>query len=87
MNQCHVQLGRLTNELESVIESLRKQKGWGLHNDLRRVLYGIHALLTAHFEQAEQVFSAALEHLSPQDRELLFSDVERSAQGLTDLYE
>jgi hypothetical protein len=59
-----------------------------LESELRRVLYGIHALLTAHFAQAEDVFTPAMEPgKSPSERAGLFEAVERFAQEVSDLYE
>jgi hypothetical protein len=88
MNQCHVQLGRLTDELESAVKrSRRTGMDTKTENDLRRILYGVHALLTAHFAQAEEVFTAAIEPESVSEREELFESVERSAQELSDFYE
>jgi hypothetical protein len=88
MNQCHVQLGRFTDDLESVRGLIRKRGlDTGLESELRRVLYGIHALLTAHFAQAEDVFTTALERMSPEERARLFESVERSAEEVSNLYE
>jgi hypothetical protein len=88
MNQCHVQLGRLTDELETAMErSRRKGMDAGAENELRRILYGIHALLTAHFAEAEEVFSAAIGSETGPEREALFEKIERSAQEVSDLYE
>jgi hypothetical protein len=89
MNQCHVQLGRLTDELESAMKRARaKGMGEEMESELRRVLYGLHALLTAHFAQAEDVFTAALEpEGTPSRRAELFETVERSAEEVSDLYE
>jgi hypothetical protein len=89
MNQCHVQLGRLTDELESAVNRTRaKGMGTETESDLRRILYGLHALLTAHFAQAEEVFTAALEpDRTPSDRAEMFQAVERSAEEIADQYE
>jgi hypothetical protein len=89
MNQCHVQLGRLTDELEAALARARHTGMKGeLEAELRRVLYGLHALLTAHFAQAEDVFTAALERgRAPSERAELFEAVERSAREVSDTYE
>lgn len=89
MNQCHVQLGRLTDELESVRERIGHEGlDPDLESELRRVLYGIHVLLTAHFAQAEEVFTAALDpRFTPEERARFFEKVERSAEEVRDLYE
>lgn len=88
MNQCHVQLGRLTDELEAAAARARtKGMDAGMENELRRILYGLHALLVGHFAQAEEVFTAAIEPESPSERAELFESVERSAEEITDQYE
>jgi hypothetical protein len=89
MNQCHVQLGRLTDELEAALARSRHTgMRLELENELRRLLYGIHALLTAHFAQAEDVFTTAIERgRAASERAELFETVERSAQEVADQYE
>ena len=89
MNQCHVQLGRLTDELESAMERSRKDgMDAEMESELRRILYGLHALLTTHFAQAEDVFTAAIEKgRTPSERAELFESVERSAEEVSDQYE
>jgi hypothetical protein len=89
MNQCHVQLGRLTDELES---AMRRSRRMGLdaemESELRRILYGLHAMLVAHFAQAEEMFTTALEpDRTPAERAELFESVEKTAEGLSDIYE
>ncbi|HEX6230726.1 MAG TPA: hemerythrin domain-containing protein [Actinomycetota bacterium] len=88
MNQCHVQLGRLTDELEAAVKRARA-KGMDVEceNDLRRILYGLHTLLVGHFAQAEEVFTAAIEPESAPERAELFQNVERSAEEISDQYE
>jgi hypothetical protein len=89
MNQCHVQLGRLTDELESAIErSRRTGMGSDTESELRRVLYGLHALLAAHFAQAEDVFTSALESgRAPSERADLFERIDRTAEEVSDQFE
>lgn len=89
MNQCHVQLGQLTDQLESAVaRAHEKGMDHGTESELRRILYGLHALLTAHFAQAEDVFTAALEReREPSERADLFEDVERSAEEISDQFE
>ena len=87
LNQCHVQLARLTDELEAVRARIDRGEDHGAENELRRVLYGIHALLIAHFAQAEEVFTAAIEGLTPEERARKFEEVERTTAEITNLYE
>lgn len=86
MNQCHVQLGRLTDELEAALaRSLHTGMRMEVETELRRILYGIHALLGAHFAQAEDVFTAAVERSrAPAERAELFETVGRFAQEVAD---
>jgi hypothetical protein len=89
INQCHQQVGRLTDELEDAIE---RSKSAGLdgaiESELRSILYGVHTLLAAHFAQAEDVFGAVAEvGKTPAERAELFDAVERSAQEVSDQYE
>ncbi|HEX6331622.1 MAG TPA: hemerythrin domain-containing protein [Actinomycetota bacterium] len=88
MNQCHVQVGRLTDELEAA-RGRAESAGLDteLESELRRILYGAHALLTAHFAQFEDVFAAIEAARSPSERADLFEAVERSAQEVSDQYE
>ena len=88
VNQCHIQLGRLTDELESAMKRARNRgMGTELENDFRRILYGLHTLLVGHFDQAEEIFTEAIESESASERAELFESVERSAEGLADQYE
>lgn len=89
MNQCHVQLGRLTDDLDAVrVRIQREGLDPALEGELRRILYGIHALLTAHFAQADEVLTAVLDpRLTPEERGQLFEEVERSAEEVSSLYE
>lgn len=88
MNQCHVQLGRLTDELESALKRARTEgMDARCENDLRRILYGLHTLLVGHFAQAEDVFTAAIAPESAAERAELFENVERSAEEISDQYE
>jgi hypothetical protein len=89
MNQCHVQLGRLTDELESAMARAHEEgMDHAMESELRRILYGLHALLSAHFAQAEEVFTAALEReREPSERAELFESVERSAEEISDQFE
>lgn len=89
MNQCHVQVGRFTDELESAMKRARTEGlNRELENELRRILYGTHALLSAHFAQAEEVLGAAVEaERTPDQRAELFEAVERSAREVSDQYE
>ena len=64
--QCHVQLGRLLDELEALFPALKGGRGAAPPDrDLRRVLYSIHALLGAHLEEADEDVEPLLEAKLP----------------------
>jgi DNA-binding MarR family transcriptional regulator len=57
-----------------------------VERELRRILYGTHALLTAHFAEAEEAFAASLgSKLSPEEREQLFDRLDRYADDVAKL--
>lgn len=89
MTQCHVQLGKLLDELEGLIPVLDVPGGRvGSERDLRRVLYSIHALLTAHLAETDQDVQPLLDAALPEDeRRALFEAVETCAREVADLYE
>jgi hemerythrin-like domain-containing protein len=90
MTECHVQLGRLLDELEAVMPSLEGDTPAGLQveRELRRVLYGTHTVLTAHLAEADEQIQPLLEaNLSPDERAELFDAIERCAREVADLYE
>jgi iron-sulfur cluster repair protein YtfE (RIC family) len=89
MTQCHVQLGKLLDELEALIGALDGPSGRAAaERNLRRVLYSIHALLTAHLDETDQDVQPLLDASMPEDeRRALFEAVEACAREVADLYE
>ncbi|MGZ8605515.1 MAG: hemerythrin domain-containing protein [Actinomycetota bacterium] len=89
MTQCHVQLGRLLDELEGLLPALSGQHGSPPpERDLRRVLYSVHAILGSHLEEADQDVQPLLEaSLPPEQRAELFEAIERCAREVESLYE
>jgi iron-sulfur cluster repair protein YtfE (RIC family) len=89
MTQCHVQLGKLLDELEGLIPTLDRPGGRAeSERQLRRVLYSIHALLTAHLAETDQDVQPLLEAALPEpERRALFEAVEACAREVADLYE
>lgn len=89
MTQCHVQLGRLLDELEALVPALKGGLGAAPpERDLRRVLYSIDALLTAHLNEADEDVEPLLEAKLPaEQRGALFEAVERCAREVASLYE
>jgi hypothetical protein len=89
MTECHVQLGLLLDELEATIPRLQGPSvPAASERDLRRILYSIHALLTAHLAEVDADLEPLLEaKLPPEEREALFDAVERCAREVASLYE
>ena len=81
MSRDHVEVGRLTEELSSLrtqlaagtIEGSRAQA-------LRRVLYGLYALVKVHFAKEEEVYLPILDaRLSPEEAHEMFEAMEAAA--------
>lgn len=82
MRRDHVEVGRLTAELAA----LRTQVGEeelpiSVAKELRRVLYGLYALVKVHFAKEEEVYLPLLEaRLSAEEAHHLFEDMEAAAK-------
>lgn len=89
MTACHVQVGRLLDELEALIPSLRGPTvPPATQRELRRILYSTHALLEAHLAEVDADLEPLLEaKLPPEQREALFEAVEQCAREVASLYE
>jgi len=89
MTQCHVQLGRLLEELEGLKAALdRGVQSSQPERDLRRVLYSVHAILSGHLAEADQDVQPLLEaNLPVEQRQELFAAIERCAREVASLYE
>lgn len=80
MSREHVEIRRFLDELTTLSSSIRE--GHDLDpstiRDLRRVLYGLHAVLVLHFEKEDEVYTALLEAKLPLDeQERLLADLLR----------
>ena len=89
MTLCHAQMAKLIDELDVLRHQLVHE---GTHSTsergLQRVLYGMHALLSAHLLEAELELEPLIEaRLTPEGRELLFDKVDQYAREVRDLYE
>ena len=77
----HIEVGRLTEELGS----LRMQLAEGTTaesraQELRRVLYGLYALVKVHFAKEEEVYLPILDaRLSPDEAHAMFAAMEAAA--------
>jgi hemerythrin-like domain-containing protein len=89
MTSCHRQLARFTEELETQRGRLANHdQRPDAERELRRILYGTHALLTAHFAEAEEAFATSLgSRLGPEEREALFDRLDRYAHDVSKLLE
>ena len=82
MSRDHVEIGRLTQELGALRASLGDT---GLdaaqEQALRRLLYGLSALVTVHFAKEEEIYLPLLDaRLTPEDASRLFEAMEQAAQ-------
>jgi hemerythrin-like domain-containing protein len=81
MSRDHVEVGRYIDELES----LKKKLGSGVltgeqKQSLRRVLYGVYALLKVHFAKEEEVYLPILDQrLPPESAQEMFEAMEDAA--------
>ncbi len=81
MSRDHVEIGRLVAELTAV----RTELGAGAIGEeparaLRRLLYGLHALVSVHFAKEEEVYLPLLDAgLTPEAAREMFAEMERAA--------
>lgn len=81
MSRDHVEVGRLTDELGEIRERLnRGALGPEDEKALRRVLYGLYALVKVHFAKEEEIYLPLLDaRLSPDDAGRMFQAMEAAA--------
>ena len=82
MRRDHVEVGRLSQELGALRARLaQSDPDDDLARALRRVLYGLHALVTVHFAKEEEVYLPLLdERLAPAQARALYAAMEAAAQ-------
>ena len=67
MTLCHAQMARLIDELDALRHELKREgMNQTLERGIQRVLYGIHALLSAHLLEADASWSPCWRHVSRQ---------------------
>ncbi len=81
MSRDHVEIGRLTEELAALV---KHNSGTSIsasqENDLRRVLYGLYAVVKLHFAKEEEVYLPLLDaRLTQEDARKLFEEMEAAA--------
>ena len=79
MRHDHVQVQRLGDELGALRWRLHRTDVLAIElaNDLRRVLFGLHALVSAHFSKEEEIYFPML------DRSLSAEEADALLAGLT----
>lgn len=84
MTRDHAEVGRLIQELAPLREYLTEGTPTrAQEKDLRRILYGLYALVKAHFAKEEQVYLPLLEaRLTPEEADTLFAEMERAGKDV-----
>lgn len=77
MSRDHVAILALADELGRLRSAPEERP-----QDVRRVLYGLHALVSTHFAKEEEVYLALLdERISPEEFERLYAKMEAAARA------
>ena len=82
MSRDHIEIGRLTEELGALRLRLAQVTAIdeGLARDLRRVLYGLYALVRVHFAKEEEIYLPLLDaRLTPEAAQGMFAAMEAAA--------
>lgn len=82
MSQDHVAIGRLAKELSDLYPHLQGERLEACQEQaLRRMLYGLFALVTVHFAKEEEIYLPLLEqHLTEDSTRSLFEALEQAAR-------
>lgn len=82
MSRDHIEVGRLAEQLASLRSQLAAgQMNAYVANELRRVLYGLYALLKLHFAKEEEVYLPMLDaNSTPQEMSRVFQAMEEAAE-------
>jgi iron-sulfur cluster repair protein YtfE (RIC family) len=82
MSRDHVEVGRLTEELRSLRSHLSEAAiSQPQLKALRRVLYGLYALVKVHFAKEEEVYLPILDaRLTPEEAQGMFEAMEQAAK-------
>ncbi len=80
MSRDHVEVGRLTEELKSRLPLLPARLDASQADGLRRILYGLYALVTLHFAKVEEIYLPLLDaRLTPAEASRMFEAMEKAA--------
>lgn len=75
----HVEVGKMTEELQHVRENLDPENEADLRA-VRRILYGLYTLVRVHFAEEEEVYLPLLDaRLSPEEAHAMFEAMEKAA--------
>lgn len=82
MSRDHVEIGRLTEELAAWMgRNVETSISTSYENDLRRVLYGLYAIIKLHLAKEEEVYLPLLDaRLSPEEARDMFEKMEAVAR-------
>ena len=86
MSRDHVEVGRLTHELQELRGQLDATYGkmMDVQRDIRRVLYGLYTLVKVHFAKEEEVYLPLLEAgLTPSETDDLFVHMHAVARSVS----
>jgi iron-sulfur cluster repair protein YtfE (RIC family) len=80
MSRDHVEVGRYIEELASLRDELSDDLTLTQINSLRRVLYGVYALVKVHFAKEEEIYLPILDQfLTPETAREMFQAMEAAA--------
>ena len=80
MSRDHVEVMRLADQLRDARKQLDGPAPAAVRADLRRILYGLYALVHVHFAKEEEVYLPILDRgLSPEDARKMFETMEAAA--------
>lgn len=82
MSRDHVEVGKYIRDLDGLHSKLAAgEAGGGIERELRRVLYGLYAIVSLHFAKEEEVYVPALEAaLSHDEVHALFAAMGHAAE-------
>lgn len=80
MSRDHIEVGKLTEELVTLRSALSGKLNASQAKSLRRVLYGLYALVKVHFAKEEEIYLPLLEaKLTPDQAKDMFKAMEDAA--------
>jgi hypothetical protein len=80
MSRDHVEVGRLTDELNVLRHQVAETMSETDARNLRRVLYGLYSLVKVHFAKEEEIYLPLLDNwLSPSRAAEMFEAMEAAA--------